>query len=359
VAIAAMMAVAEEDGTPHGRLELLMTVAEEVGLAGAQALDPALVTGDLLLNLDSEEDGALTIGCAGSEDHVLTLRAPAAPLPAAAEVLRVTVAGGRGGHSGMDIASGRANALKLLAHALRGAGDGLRIAAFAGGASRNAIPRDATALVAGDGVREAVAAADAAARRTYRGTDPDLRITVEPAGAGGAWDEAASARLLDLVATLPAGPLAMSPDFPGLVETSSSIGVAEQEGDALTLRCLSRSQDDDALPVIAAQIAAAARLAGAAYESLGSYPAWRPDPAAPLLATARRTYAALFGAEPAVAATHGGLETALIGAKRPGLPMLSFGPTIEGPHAPGERLHIGSADRFMRLLRALLDELSR
>jgi dipeptidase D len=370
VAIAAMLAVAEDADAPHGRLELLMTVAEEVGLGGAQALDPALVTGDVLLNLDSEEDGTLTIGCAGSEDHVLRFDAAREPLPADADVLRVTVGGGRGGHSGGDIAAGRANAIKLLGHALHGAGE-VRIATFDGGASRNAIPRDAVALVAGDGVGAAVEAADAAARRIYARTDPGVRIAAEPGGtdpaggdgtldpAAGAWTPAASARLLDLVALLPAGPLAMSPDFAGLVETSSSVGVAGTAGGTLTLRCLSRSQDDDALPVVRAQIEAAARLAGATHESLGSYPAWRPDPDAPLLATATRVHVGLFGAEPEVSATHGGLETALIGAKRPGLPMLSFGPEIQGPHAPGERLHIASAGRFMQLLRALLDELSR
>ena len=359
VAIAAMLALAEAgDDAPHGPLELLMTVAEEVGLAGAQALDPALISGDVLLNLDSEEDGTLTIGCAGSEDHVLTLAAPREPLPPGAELLRVAVSGGRGGHSGGDIAAGRANAIKLLAHALHGAGD-VRLAALDGGASRNAIPRDAVVVVAGDGVRAAVAAAGAAARRTYGRTDPGIRIDVGPAAADAAWSAAASARVLDLLALLPAGPLAMSPDFPGLVETSSSVGVAATADGTLTLRCLSRSSDGDALSVVRGQIEAAARLAGATYESLGSYPAWRPDPDAPLLATAGRVHTELFGAEPEISATHGGLETALIGAKRPGLQMLSFGPAIEGPHAPGERLHIPSAGRFMRLLRALLDELSR
>jgi len=361
VAIAAMLALAES-GAPHGPLELLMTVAEEVGLAGAQALDPALVTGDVLLNLDSEEDGTLTIGCAGSEDHVLTFTAPREPLPPGAELLRVTVSGGRGGHSGGDIATGRASAIKLLAHALRGAGE-VRIATFDGGASRNAIPRDAVALVAGEGVRAAVEAAGAGARRSHARTDAGVRIAVETAGAadpaGGVWSAEASGRALDLIALLPAGPLAMSPDFPGLVETSSSVGVAATTDGALTLRCLSRSSDDDALPVVRGQIEAAARLAGATYESLGSYPAWRPDPDAALLATAVRVHTGLFGAEPEIGATHGGLETALIGAKRPGLQMLSFGPSIEGPHAPGERLHVPSAGRFMQLLRALLDELSR
>ncbi|HYI20911.1 MAG TPA: beta-Ala-His dipeptidase [Solirubrobacteraceae bacterium] len=358
VAIAAMLAVSEDRAAPHGRLELLMTVAEEVGLSGAQRLDPALITGDVLLNLDSEEDGELTIGCAGSEDHVLKLTAPREPLPPGAAALAVTVRGGRGGHSGADIAAGRANAVKLLAHALRGAGD-VRIAAFDGGASRNAIPRDAAALVVGEGVRAAVEEAGAAARRTYRRTDPGVRLDVEPAAAAAAWTAGASARLLDLLALLPAGPLAMSADFDGLVETSSSVGVAGTDGDRVTIRCLSRSQDDDALPVVRAQIEAAARLAGATHESRGSYPAWRPDPGSALLASAKGTYAATFGAEPQVSATHGGLETALIGAKRPGLPMLSFGPQIQGPHAPGERLNIPSAGRFMRLLSALLDDLSR
>ena len=274
VAIAAMLALAEAgDDAPHGPLELLMTVAEEVGLSGAQALDPALVTGDVLLNLDSEEDGTLTIGCAGSEDHVIMLAAPRAPLPPGAEGLRVTVSGGRGGHSGGDIAAGRANAITLLAHALRGAGE-VRIASLDGGASRNAIPRDAVAVVAGDGVRAAVAAAEAAARRTYARTDPGVRIDVGPPEPDdAAWSAAVSARVLDLLALLPAGPLAMSPDFPGLVETSSSVGVARTAPDGtLTVRCLSRSSDDDALPVVRGRIEAAARLAGAAHESLGSYP---------------------------------------------------------------------------------------
>ncbi|MET0818247.1 MAG: hypothetical protein ABWZ67_11860, partial [Solirubrobacteraceae bacterium] len=216
---------------------------------------------------------------------------------------------------------------------------------------------------AGEGVRAAVVAAGAGARRSHARTDAGVRIAVETAGAadpaGGVWSAEASGRALDLIALLPAGPLAMSPDFPGLVETSSSVGVAATTDGALTLRCLSRSSDDDALPVVRGQIEAAARLAGATYESLGSYPAWRPDPDAALLATAVRVHTGLFGAEPEIGATHGGLETALIGAKRPGLQMLSFGPSIEGPHAPGERLHVPSAGRFMQLLRALLDELSR
>ena len=157
----------------------------------------------------------------------------------------------------------------------------------------------------------------------------------------------------------PAGPLGISADFPGVVETSSSLGVAETNGARLTLHCLSRSADDAVMAEVTHGIAAAARLAGADIELGREYPGWRPDLSSPLLATARAVHERLFGAPPHVMLTHGGLEPAIIGARKPGLDMLSFGPLIEGPHAPGERLHVGSAERFTRLLAALVDELSR
>jgi len=361
VAIAAMMAVAEDATVEHGPLELLMTVAEEVGLAGAAALDPELIGGTALLNLDTEEDGTFTVGCAGGADTVVRLRGPRAP--AGGPLARVTVGGALGGHSGGDIALGRANAIRVLARALRAA-LGLRIASLDGGASRNAIPRDAEALVvADDEARAAIAAAAARIRAAHRRTDPGLRIAVETATAAqepsDAWTAAASARILDLIATLPAGPLGMSADFPGVVETSSSLGVAATDGDTLTLRSLSRSADDDVLPDVLHAIEGAARLAGAEYEQGPSYPGWRPDLTSPALAAASRVHERLFGAPPHVTLTHGGLEAAIIAAKRPGLDPISFGPEIQGPHAPGERLHVASAARFMRLLGALLDELSR
>jgi dipeptidase D len=362
VAIAAMLAVAE-DTAPHGPLELLMTVDEEVGLAGARELDPALISGSLLLNLDSEEDATLTVGCAGSIDTVVRFTAPRAPVDG--PLWRVTASGARGGHSGGDIALGRANAIKALARALRAA-PGLRIAAFDGGASRNAIPREATALVSGDAaaiVAEAERIADA-----YRTTDPALRVNVSQSTPDGgltdvrgatAWSAADSERILDLIAAIPVGPLAMSVDFPGVVETSSSLGIAATDGDTLRLHSLSRSANDAALPDVTNAIAGAARLAGARFEPDHGYPGWRPDLTSPLLAQATATHEQLFGAAPHVTLTHGGLEAAIIAAKRPGIDALSLGPQIEGPHAPGERLNIPSAGRFMRLLTALLDVVSR
>jgi dipeptidase D len=354
VAIAAMLAL-DEEGAPHGPLELLMTVAEEVGMAGAAQLDPELLTGRVLLNLDSEEDATLTVGCAGGADTVVRFAAPREPVPG--ELLRVTVGGGRGGHSGGDIAAGRANAIKLLARALAGA-DGVRIASLEGGSSRNAIPRDAVAIVAGDA--GAIASAGAAAAAAYAKTDPGVRVAVEPAAAAAdAWSAAASARVTDLVAAIPHGPLGMSTDFPGVVETSSCLSVAASTEGRLELTCLSRSANDALMPEVTGAIAGAARLAGADVERGRRYPGWLPDLGSPVLATASRVHERLFGAAPHVSLTHGGLETAVIGARKPGLDMISFGPAIDGPHAPGERLNIPSAQRFTRLLAALADELSR
>jgi dipeptidase D len=368
VAIAAMLALAEDAGAPHGPLELLMTVAEEVGMAGAADLAPELITGSVLLNLDSEEDATFTVGCAGGADSVVRLEAPRAPVGPAEAALRVTVQGGRGGHSGGDIAAGRTNAIKLLARAL-GAAPGLRIASLDGGASRNAIPRDAAAVVVvaaaeAERARELIARAGERARDAYEKTDPEVRVLVAaPAAAGpataDAWTAEASARILDLVAALPSGPLGISADFPGVVETSSSLGIAATDGTLLTLHCLSRSANDAVMPEVTGAIAAAARLAGAELEPGREYPGWRPDVGSPLLATARAVHERLFGSPPHVTLTHGGLETAIVGAKKPGLDMLSIGPRIEGPHAPGERLHVASAERFTRLLAALVDALSR
>jgi len=362
VAIAAMLALAEDGAAAHGPLELLMTVEEEVGLGGAARLDPALISGTVLLNLDSEEDASLTVGCAGSVDTMVRYDAPRSPVDE--PLIRVTVAGGRGGHSGGDIALGRASAIKALGRALRAAPQ-LRIVSLDGGAARNAIPRDATAVVAaGDEARAAIQAEGAAIAEAYRVTDPGVRVTVadEVARADAprdAWSARDSARVLDLLAAIPVGPLGMSAEFPGAVETSSSLGTATTDGSTLALGSLSRSANDALMPDVTNAIAAAARLAGADFEPESGYPGWRPDLESPLLATATAVHERLFGAPPAVTLTHGGLEAAIIAAKRPGIDALSFGPEIQGPHAPGERLSIPSAARFMRLLAALLDELSR
>ena len=369
VAIAAMMTLVEDPSVQHGPLQLLMTVAEEVGLEGANGLDGSLIDGTILINLDSEEDGKLTVGCAGSTDTWIRISRRREMLGDGAVALKVTASGGLGGHSGTNIHLGRSNAVKVLGRALREAYATVpfRLVSLDGGKSRNAIPRDAHAVcaIAADreaDFRQALETATATIRDAFAKTDSGLNVGIEGAEAtGDAWSETDTdtAALLDTVALVPTGPLAMSPDFDGLVETSTSLGEAITEGDTLTLHSLTRSSNDSALPEVIATLDAAARLAGGSLEVKHNYGGWRPNLESPALAAARTAYENQFGEPPVVTAVHAGLESAVIGDKVPGLDMLSFGPQIEFPHSPDERVSIPTGERFWRLLVGVLDELSK
>jgi dipeptidase D len=366
IGVATAMAVADDGDVRHGPLELLFTVSEEQGLDGAKALDPSLVSGRLLLNLDGMSDHSLTIGCAGSTHTFARLRLPLGAAPPDSVTLRVELTGARGGHSGGDIHKGRANAIKALGRVLARAYDAapFRLARLEGGVSRNAIPREAagTVLVVADAeadFREAVERELAALREQFAGSDDGLALSIEPTDAEAAADEPTTRRLLDLTAAFPTGVIAMSAAVPGKVETSTSLNVATTEDSVVTLASMTRSANAPALDDVVAGILAAARLAGAEVEIRRSYPPWRPDRDSRLLAVARETFERLFDEKPALEVVHGGLECAVIGDKLPGLEMLSLGPEIVGPHAPGERLSIPATQRFYRLLSALLDDLSR
>jgi len=368
VAIAAMMALVEDESPPHGPLELVMTVAEEVGLEGANALDGSLLTASTLINLDSEEDGVLTVGCAGSTDTWIRIEAPCAKSSFGAVTLSVTVSGGQGGHSGMEIARGRSNSIKVLGRALREAHAqaAFRLVSLDGGKSRNAIPRDASAIVsveaAGEAqLREALAAANETIRDAFKKTDPGVNVAVDGADSSiDPWTDDATTRLLDAVALVPTGPLALSPDFDDLVETSTSLGEAVTENGTLTLHSLSRSSNDSAMPDLIATLDAAARSAGGELEVKHNYNGWRPDLDSSVLAVAKRVFEQRFGEPPVVTAVHAGLETSVIGSKvdRP-LDMLAIGPQIEFPHSPDERVSIPTVERFWKLLVGIVDELSK
>src|SRR6476646_4927881 len=258
VAIAAMMTLVEDESLPHGPLQLLMTVAEEVGLEGANGLDPELVNGSILINLDSEEDGRLTVGCAGSTDSWIRLVRPRETIDPDAVTLSVTVGGGLGGHSGSNIALGRSNAVKVLGRVLREAHLTVpfRLVSLDGGKSRNAIPRDARAVVSVGAdkktdLEKALEQATATVRVAYSKTDAGVDVTVDAADPpADAWTVDGTSALLDVVALVPTGPLAMSPDIDDLVETSTSLGEAVTENDQLTLHSLTRSSNDSALPEV-------------------------------------------------------------------------------------------------------------
>jgi dipeptidase D len=368
IGIAAMMALAEDESLPHCPLELLMTVVEEVGGEdeGAGALDPSLLTGATLLSLDSEEDGKLTVGSASSTETSIRVEKPRAPCEADAVALSVSVSRGLGGHSGTDIARGHANAIKVLGRVLRRVRGvvAFRLVSLDGGGSWNAIPRGASAICSlsldDEAAFRAVVDAEAASvRDEFAKTDPELAIAVASGSAvAAAWTEEGTLDLLDLIAVVPSGPLALSPDFEWLIETSTSLDQAITEGAQLTLNHLSRSSNAPAVPEVLAALEGAARLAGGVLEVGNADPGWRPDLDSAVLGVSRRVYERLFGEAPTVTAVHAWLETAVIGDRVPGLDMVSFGPQIVAPHSPDERVSIPTVERFWRLLVGVVDELS-
>ena len=364
IGVAAALAAAEDSQIVHGPLELLFTVSEEQGLDGAKALDASLVTGRILLNLDGSSDNSITIGCAGSTHTFVRLPLAAVPLPEGYRTFEVALSGARGGHSGGDIAKGRVNAIKALGRVLSRGYEAapFRLARLEGGVSRNALPRDALAVVAlpegDDRFAEAAVRELAEVRAQYAGSDDQLVLSIERAESDAVAEESVSGRALDLLTVLPSGVVAMDSNLPGTVQTSTSVNVATTAAGELTLASMTRSANAQALENVVAGIESAARLAGAEVEILRSYAPWRPDLDSRLLSIARSTSERLFGTPPKLEVAHGGLECAVIGDRLPGVEMISLGPEIVGPHAPGERLSIPSTERFYRLLCALLDDLS-
>jgi dipeptidase D len=366
IGAAAMLAVLEADDLVHGPLEFLFTVEEETGLIGAGELDGSIVSGRLLLNLDTEEEGEVTIGCAGAGNTSLSLPAETAAPPSGVAALEVSVTGLKGGHSGMEIHLPRGNALKLLARALYAVSldHPLHVATFTGGGKHNAIPREASAvhLVRPEdtgAIRAALDKEGQAIRAEMQPGEPDVRLDVREAPLPDrAWTETAGRRAVALVHALPHGVLTMSQDIPGLVETSTNLAAAARNG-GFQILLSTRSMVDSALRGARQRIRAAAELAGASVEENKGYPGWKPDPHAALLATFQRLHESITGAEPELKAVHAGLECGVIGDKCPGMQMISFGPRIQGAHSPDERVHVESTERFWKLLVALLAELAK
>ncbi len=365
--VASAMAVAEDPDAVHGPLEILCTIDEERGLTGAASLEPGFVTGRTLLNLDTEELGALYVGCAGGGDVVARWRLPLVEAPAGTVGRRVAVRGLAGGHSGMDIIENRGNALKFALRLLdraRRAGIPVDLGRFEGGSKRNAIPREAWADVAVPAEQAeafaALAAELAAELRAAFPTDPDLALTVTEAEVPRV---AADPRaMLAALLAAPSGVLAMSRDVPGLVETSNNLGVVRWEADGALARveavCASRSSVGSELEATRDALRALFEHAGASVLMEASYPGWKPNLDSPVLALSREVHAEVLGAAPEVKAVHAGLECGLIGERYPGLDMISFGPDVEGAHSPDERVRIASVAPFYAFLKALLARLA-
>jgi len=369
IGVALALAAATSDEIKHGPLELLFTLDEEAGMSGAKALTPRTFRGRRMLNLDSEEDDTLYVGCAGGTDTNLTWVFKMEPLPAGTSTATVRVCGLRGGHSGGDIHENRANANKLLARVLATADvGGLRIGSIQGGSKRNAIPREAAAVVFGGAdlvkrLTDAGRAACEAARSQSGEAHPQVTVA-GAAGAETAISAADSTRLVNALLGLPNGVLGMSRAIPGLVETSTNLSTIESarlpDGGALRVEVgmLSRSSCSAWLRATCDQIAAIGRLGGAESSEGNQYPGWQPNLDSPLLATCRRVYEAACGRSAKVTAIHAGLECGIIAERVGGMDAVSFGPRITGAHSPEERVYVASVQRTWAYLKALLAELA-
>jgi dipeptidase D len=368
IGAATLLAVLDADDLIHGPLELLFTVDEETGLTGALDLDPAVLDlkGRLLLNLDSEEEGTVTVGCAGGSTSRLTLPLETAPAPSGTASLEVKLSGLKGGHSGMEIHLQRGNASKLLARVLFAAAQQtpFHLASFAGGNKHNALPREAVAqvvvpTVSRDAFQSAAEQEIAAIAAEIRSADPDVKLEISTASAPvRVWTVTASRRALDLLNALPHGVLTMSYDIPGLVETSTNLATVTSTEDSLAILMSTRSSVASAMRSTKRRLRSIAELAGAEIAETEGYPGWKPDLTSPLLARFQQVHHRLTGKDAEVLAVHAGLECGILREKFPEMLAISFGPVIRGAHSPDEGVKIDSVGRFWELLKATLADLA-
>lgn len=363
IGVAAQLA-ALIDPAPCGKIECLFTSSEETGMDGAFGLKPGFITGKTLINLDSEDEGELFIGCAGGLDTTAVFNYIPEPLPTDAKCFSVRIFNGVGGHSGDDINKGRANAVQLLARflndCLSSADFKLSLCCIDGGNKRNAIARESSATVALTG-DEAAFKSDwdsfsADVKGEYSVTEPDLSFTLESVPAPAfTFDTDSAMRIVRGLYAAPHGVLAMSADIPGLVETSTNLASVKMlEGNKVRVGTSQRSSITSARRAAAAKVEASFLLAGAEVTHEGEYPGWKPTLDSEILRRSVASYKKLFGVEPAVKAIHAGLECGLFLEIYPDLDMISFGPTLRGVHAPGERLDLASLDKFTLLLDDIL-----
>jgi dipeptidase D len=363
IAVATNLAIMEDRSLVHGPLEFLFTVDEETGLTGASNLGGDFLHSRTLLNLDSEEEGAIYVGCSGGKDTVGTWKAAFDPAPAGSTQGLLKVAGLKGGHSGLEIDKGRGNAVKLMNRALLAlAPVGARLAAVEGGDKHNAIPRETEATICVPAKRWDEAAAlvkqfEQTVTAEYRTVDPGLAVTLTavPGGRKGkVLQRALQQKLSRAISALPHGVIQMSADIPGLVETSTNVAAIHTTPRAVSIATSQRSSVASELLEICDAVRAVLVLAGAAAATSDGYPGWKPNLQSPILKIAKATYQSLHGREPHVKAIHAGLECGIIGERMPGMDMISFGPTLEGVHSPDERIHIDTVEKFWDFLMGIL-----
>jgi len=365
IGVAAAMAVLESKSLKHGPVEALFTIDEETGMTGAFGLKPGLLDGDILINMDSEDEGEMYVGCAGGIDVNAEKTYKEENSPSGMKAYRIEARGLKGGHSGMDIPLGRANANKIMFRFLMQAEAdfGIRVAEAGGGDLRNAIPRESYSVVlvpeSEVGKFESfVSNYNQIYKSEFAETEPDLSFTASSADLPSkvaASDE--QYKMIRSVFATPHGVERMSSSMPGLVETSNNLAVVEWKEGKFTVRCLTRSSVDTAKEATAWRIAAIYHLINAEVSLEGAYPGWKPNMDSPVLKTSLDVYNKHFGKVPEIKAIHAGLECGLLGGVYPNLDMISFGPTIRFPHSPDEKVNIETVQKFWDFLVALLEEI--
>jgi len=369
IAIAMALAIADDKSIKHPPLELLFTVDEETGLTGANFLEPGFIEGKILINVDSEDEGVFTVGCAGGINTNMDLPLEYESVPSGYKSFKIEAGGMKGGHSGIDIAIGKANAIKVLARAL----DyiivqdiDLRISSIKGGSAHNAIPRDAesTIYISGsdsDKVKNILNDIESLIKIEFKNTDPDLFISMnenEETSLSEVMTSTSTRNAIDFLFALPHGVFAMSTDIKDLVETSNNLANIKIENNSLKILTSQRSSIISRLDALTNSIEAISRLAGAAVESGEGYPPWQPNMESPLLKRSTELYERMFNKKPIVEVIHAGLECGIIGDKYPGMDMISIGPTIKYPHSPDEKIKVDTIGMVWDFMLQLLEELN-
>ncbi len=367
IGVAAILAVLDSNEIKHGPIEALITVDEEAGMTGAMGLDPTILKGSLLFNLDTEDDGELYVGCAGGQDVNIDLSFDAEAVDHSNVAWELSVKGLLGGHSGVDIHLTRANANKLMNRVIRRllqSGIELNVAKLKGGSLRNAIARESFATILlpveqQDELLNVLEDITVDIYEEWKGAEPNLSINAKPCATPKSQVPIdVVLRLLRAIDAVPHGVSKMSTELEGIVETSNNLAVIRLDDGVLKVRCLVRSLIDTARDEYSEAVGAAFWLAGAQVSFHNPYPGWSPNMDSPLISKLSKVHMQLFGIKPKIKVIHAGLECGLLGSIYPNWDMISFGPTIRGAHSPDERVEIVAVERFWMLLVAALEKVA-
>ncbi len=366
IGVAAALGILQSTDIEHGPIEALFTIDEETGMTGAFGLEAGVIDADILINMDSEDEGELYVGCAGGSNANVTFQYTEVQPDTNSVAFKISLTGLKGGHSGLDIVLGRGNANKLIFRLLKEviATYGVRLSSIDGGSLRNAIPREAFAIVTvpANNVIEFTEAVEEFAtiyKNELAVTEPSLKLIAEKCDMPNSlMDEITQDDLINAIQACPNGVIRMSDSMPGLVETSLNLAIVKSENNEVNVMCLIRSSVDTAKDDIESTLESIFRLAGAKIVFDGQYPGWKPNPDSEILHVMKKVYKDSFGKIPEIKGIHAGLECGILGAVYPNWDMISFGPTIRFPHSPDEKVNIESVEKFWKFLVETLKNVS-